>query len=186
MHRWTGTGGPPSGTSTSASLQSRSGSRRSRSRLLLRRFRLTTSTLLFPPPPPAAPPPPNPSPAANGGAWGAPGCGSATEHGLDPLDRYDDEDANVMDDEGSMADRSRVSTLQLQPPSARRDLLLVPDHHGHVVVAASRGFGSQGGSLLASSGRTARFGGRFGWFQADPRRQEPPLRDPPYTAGKSP
>uniref|UniRef100_A0A0A9CJF3 Uncharacterized protein n=1 Tax=Arundo donax TaxID=35708 RepID=A0A0A9CJF3_ARUDO len=101
MQRWMGTGGPPSGTSTSASLQSRSGSgSSSRSRFLLSRFRLTASTLL--PLPPEALPPAHPSPVGNGGVWGGPGGGSASEQGLDPLERYDEEEANVMDDEGSM------------------------------------------------------------------------------------
>jgi hypothetical protein len=51
------------------------------------------------------------------------------------LDRYDDEDANVMDDDGSMAAHESHS-----PNGKARDArapLLVPDHHDHVPHAVS-------------------------------------------------
>lgn len=125
----------------SASLQSRSSSTRSRSRFLLSRFRLTASTLLLLPP--AAPPLPHPSPAVNGGAWGGPGGGRATEQGLDPLDRYDDGDVNVMDDDGSMAahelgGRGGAATRPCRAGAARADHGAAGDWGG----AAPQGVGA--------------------------------------------
>jgi hypothetical protein len=65
------------------------------------------------------------------------------------LDRYDDEDANVIDDVGSMAPHS--------PSNRHEPRLLVPDHREHV-RGGGRDFGSDGGSFPAESNRTARFG----------------------------
>nr|ACR36975.1 unknown [Zea mays]ACR36976.1 unknown [Zea mays] len=170
MQRWMGTGGPPSGTSTSASLQSRSGSRSSRSRFLLSRFRLTASTL--PPLPAAATPPPHPWPAGNGGVWGGPGGGSATEQGLEPLDRYDDDDANVMDDDGSMASHN-CQAQDASPYLCRTRTTTTMRWWSPQAVSAAKPR-----TFWLCTAKHPQFCALLGWLQANPRRQKPPRRDP--------
>lgn len=56
------------------------------------------------------------------------------------MDRYDDDDANVMDDDGSMASHE---SHNCQAQDASPLLVPDPDHYDHVMVVASGGFGRQ-------------------------------------------